>query len=393
MIDWIFGKTGGKSIKEYQLDKINKTLELVLEKSVFYKQYYRDYDIQSINSFEDFEKLPFTTAEDLTDFGKQMLCVPQNEIERIVTLQTSGTTEEPKRVWFTSEDQELTVDFFDNGMRCLVNEGDNVLILLPYKTPGSVGDLLRQGLERLGCGVFPYGLIDDYSDACKFMINNKITSLVGNPVQVLKLAEFAKMSRLDIQLNSILLSTDYVPDAIVKRVANLWKCKVFEHYGMTEMCFGGGVYCEFLTGYHMREADLYFEIVSDKGETLPDGEYGEVVFTTLTRTGMPLIRYKTGDYGRFIKEHCACSSDLRVMEKIRRRVDGGVQVEGKEFFVSDFDEIYFSDEKVVDYTVEIVNEKINTRITTINDIMKTNGQQNRLDKRQIIIGGTNGTKN
>ena len=393
MIDWIFGKTGGRSIKEYQLEKINETLELVLEKSVFYKQHYRDYDIQSMNSFEDFDKLPFTTAEDLTDFGKQMLCVPQNKIERIVTLETSGTTEEPKRVWFTVEDQELTIDFFNNGMRCLVSKNDNVLILLPYKTPGSVGDLLKLGLERVGCGIFPYGLIENYEAASEFIVKNEISSLVGNPVQVLKLAELSKVSRLDIQLNSILLSTDYVPDAIVKRLENLWKCKVFEHYGMTEMCFGGGVYCEFLTGYHMREADLYFEIVSDKGETLPDGEYGEVVFTTLTRTGMPLIRYKTGDYGRFIKEHCACSTELKLMEKIKRRVNGGVDVGGKEFFINDFDEMLFSNEKVVDYTIEIVNEKINTRIMTINDIMKTNGQQNRVDKRQIIIGGTNGTKN
>jgi phenylacetate-coenzyme A ligase PaaK-like adenylate-forming protein len=373
---------------EYQLRKLKETLRLVSEKSAYYKKLYRNFNIDAVKSFADFEKLPFVTAEELAVFGPQMLCVPQNEIERIVTLHTSGTAGEPKRVYFTAADQELTIDFFDVGMRCLIGKKDNFMILLPYKTPGSVGDLLRKGLERIGCGVYPYGLIEDYKNAGEFIIKNNITSLVGNPVQVLKLAELAEMYGIDINLSSILLSTDYVPDAIVQRLAALWQCKVFEHYGMTEMCFGGGVYCECLAGYHMREADLYFEIISDKGETLPEGEYGEVVFTTLTRTGMPLVRYRTGDYGRFKKERCGCGDKLRLMEKIKRRVDGGISMGGKEFYMSDFDEMFFSCDKVIDYNLEFRNGKLNVKFITANDVMKNmenEVSQERLIKRQIVF--------
>jgi len=203
-------------------------------------------------------------------------------------------------------------------------------------------------------------------------------------VQALKLAELTKAHGFDIKLRSLLLSADYVPDAIAKRLASLWGCKVFEHYGMTEMCFGGGVFCDNLAGYHMREADLYFEIISEDGKTLPDGEYGEIVFTTLTRTGMPLVRYRTGDYGRFKKQRCECSGELKLMEKIRRRMDGGVSLGGRDFYISDFDEMLFSCDKIVDYDIEFKDGKVNIGILTANDIMESEVLQQRLVKRRIV---------
>ena len=95
-----------------------------------------------------------------------------------------------------------------------------------------------------------------------------------------------------LRLKSVLLTTDYVPEAIVEFVERLWRCTVYNHYGMTEMGLGGGVECQARRGYHLREADLYFEIVNPQTEMpVVEGETGEVVFTTLTRRGMPLIRY------------------------------------------------------------------------------------------------------
>lgn len=389
----ILRRTKGRGIREYQLEKIRETLSLVSENSPYYKGKYQDLNIGAIKSFADFEKLPFMSAEDLTLYGAKMLCVPQNEIERIVTLQTSGTAGEPKRLYFTAADQELAIDFFQTGIGCLLGQRDNFMILLPYKIPGTVGDLLEKGLKRFGCGVFPYGLIESYQNAAEFMIKNNISSLVGHPVQVLKLAEFTRLHGLDLKLTSVLLATDYVPDAIARRVTALWQCPVFEHYAMTEMYYGGGVYCEQLAGYHVFEADLYFEIISDQGQSLPDGEYGEIVFTTLTRNGMPLIRYRTGDYGRFKKERCACSSELRLMEKVRRRVSGGTVIGGREFYLSDFDEMFFSSEKIVDYKLELRNGELNIKITTVGDLAEQDASPERLRKRKIISGDGNETDN
>ena len=385
MVDWIFRKTGGRDIRDYQLEKIKETLRFASENSAYYQKSLHGYNVGGggITNFDDFERLPFVTADDLSAYGWQMLCVPQSDIARIVTLRTSGTTGEPKRLYFTAADQELTVDFFSVGMTCLVSETDNVAIIMPYKTPGSVGDLLGRGLHRIGCGVFPYGHIEDFKNAGEFIINNRITSLVGNPVQILKLACVSEIFALNIKLKSVLLSADYVPDAIVRRLSAMWDCKVFEHYGMTEMCFGGGVFCESLAGYHMREADLYFEIISENGESLPDGEYGEIVFTTLTRNGMPLIRYRTGDYGRFIRERCKCSTELRLMEKIRRRVNDGITIRNREFYTSDFDEMMFSNDKVADYSLEQTNKGINVQIITAEDIIAGKAHRNSQMKRSI----------
>ena len=94
---------------------------------------------------------------------------------------------------------------------------------------------------------------------------------------------------------------------------------------MTEMGLGGGVECQARRGYHLREADLYFEIVHPQtGEPVTEGETGEIVFTTLTRQGMPLIRYRTGDLSRFIPGQCPCGTTLRTLEKVTRRLSGKV---------------------------------------------------------------------
>ena len=93
-----------------------------------------------------------------------------------------------------------------------------------------------------------------------------------------------------------------MPEAIGRVLEERWGCRVYNHYGTTEMGLGGGVQCSARRGYHFREADLFVEIVEPRsGEPVPEGVTGEIVFTTLTRTGMPLIRYRTGDLSRFLR--------------------------------------------------------------------------------------------
>jgi phenylacetate-coenzyme A ligase PaaK-like adenylate-forming protein len=121
-------------------------------------------------------------------------------------------------------------------------------------------------------------------------------------------------------MKAILLSAEYVSDENVRIIEEIWDCKVFEHYGMTEMGLGGAMACETRIGYHPREADLIFEIIDpESGAALPDGEYGEIVFTTLTREAMPLVRYRTGDFSRFIPEPCPCGSKLKRLDRVANR--------------------------------------------------------------------------
>jgi len=117
-----------------------------------------------------------------------------------------------------------------------------------------------------------------------------------------------------------LLSAEYVSQEAVAFIEAQWNCQVFEHYGMTEMGLGCAVSCPTHEGYHVRESDLYLEIIDPKtGKPVADGVWGEVVFTTLTRRAMPFIRYRTGDISRWIEEPCGCGSKLKRLDKVHDR--------------------------------------------------------------------------
>ena len=348
---WIKEKINHGDLQSCQLDKLNETLELARGKSAFYKKHFEGLP-ETLSNLDDLQLFPFTTAEDIRQNPLRFVCVSQGEIQRIVTLQTSGTTGEPKRIFFTAEDQQLTIDFFGVGMSVLTEPDERVLIFLPGETPGSVGDLLRMGLERKGRKPIPYGMVKDPFHALDVMEKEQADCLVGSPTQILSLAR--RWNPKNKAPRTVLLSTDYVPAAIVDVLENIWGCKVFNHYGTTEMGLGGGVECEAHRGYHLREADMYFEIVNpETGEPVPDCEYGEVVFTTLTRRGMPLIRYRMGDRSRFIVNDCPCGTKLRTMEKIRGRFSGFVSVGDETLKLPDLDEVLFPVQGLLNFSVTV----------------------------------------
>lgn len=346
-----------ENLESYQLKKLRETLQYAKEKSRFYSNVLKDVKVEDISTLKDIEKIPFTRAEDIKEQGNRFICVSQNEISRIVTLQTSGTTSEPKRIFFTKEDQELTIDFFHHGMATLVEPGDKVLILMPGKRPGSIGDLLKKGLERLGVESYIYGPVDSVNEVLKIIDEENINSLVGLPQQVYALAKYYKYNKngKSISLKNVLLSADYIPNSIINELKKVWNCQVYEHYGMTEMGLGGGVACDAFKGYHVREGDLYVEVVDPITKLpVPNGEYGEVVFTTLTRKGMPLIRYLTGDISRIIEEPCPCGSPLKRVDKVLYRREECITLEdGKILTITELDELLFCIEEVLNYDATI----------------------------------------
>ena len=356
----ITGESAGdltrKQIEDYQLAKLQETLNWVSGHSCFYKRLYSGIDCQ-LSSFQDVLKLPFTTPEDIKHNPLDFLCVSQDDISRIVTLQSSGTTGKPKRLFFSEADQELTIDFFHHGILTLVQPKDRVLIMLPGDKPGSVGDLLRIGLERAGVTGIVHGLITDPEATLKQIIREKINVLVGIPTQVLSLVRFKDSNdcSVSLKLKSVLLSTDYVPFAIVQEIERVWGCKVFNHYGMTEMGLGGGLECEGFCGYHFREADIYVEII-DPGSDRPvlEGQPGEIVISTLTRSAMPLIRYRTGDRSRFIPGLCKCKTVLKRLELITSR-DRVYLTQTDYLTMADFDEVLFALDDVLDFEVTLTD--------------------------------------
>lgn len=343
-------------IDAYQLEKLRETIDLCREKSLFYRRHLKGFSGRHIAALRDLSRLPFTTSQDISDNSLQFLCVSQDEIQRVVTLQTSGSTGNPKRLYFARQDLELTIDFFAHAMSAFVQSGDKVLILLPGEKPDSVGDLIAKGLARIQVRGLIHGPVRDPARTAQEITAQTPACLIGIPTQVLWLARTQHIPPGIIR--NIILTTDYVPFAIVRELEELWNCQVFNHYGMTEMGLGGGIECKSREGYHLREADLYVEIVDpDTGTPMQDGEFGEIVFTTLTRNGMPLIRYCTGDMSRFLPEPCACGTVLKRLEWVQGRLANRVRLGGREILtMRDLDEAIFPIPDILNYQAAITQE-------------------------------------
>ena len=346
------GRSFVEALKAHQLQRLNETIDYARRNTAFYRRRLASFPAAPLSTLSDIARFPFTTPSDLSNDPFSFLAVRQDDVARIVTLRTSGSTGEAKRLFFTEGDLELTVDFFHHGMSTPVRPGQKAAILLPGEKPDSVGDLLLRGLQRMGVHVLMYGPVADPLHAAEAVVSFGAHCLVGIPTQVLAVARSRTGASIATGgIESVLLSTDYVPRAIAATLEEIWGCRVFTHYGMTEMGLGGGVECEALNGYHLREADLYFEVVDhETGEACSDGTMGEVVFTTLTRRGMPLIRYRTGDIARILPDPCPCGSVLRRMERVRGRWDGVIRL-GPECILtlSDMDEALFRLRDLLDY--------------------------------------------
>jgi len=364
--EWIAGKICGSpnpspllsrgDIDRYQLEKLRQVVDYVQRNSPFYRRLLEGHTGSELKTFDDLASFPFTTGADIRESALRFLCVSQDEIARVVTLNTSGTTGASKRLFFTADDLELTVDFFHHGMSTLVSPGQRVLILLPGEKKDSVGDLLRRGLARMNVEGIVHGPVRDVRRAISDISEFSADCLVGIPTQVLWIARTAGAAIDRGRIKSVLLSTDYAPRAIVRELERLWQCPVFDHYGITETGLGCAVECEALSGYHIREADLYIEII-DPGTGRPcrEGQEGEVVLTTLTRTGMPLIRYRTGDIYHVIPDPSPCGTVLSRLARVSGRLDGRVQAgKGHILAIPDLDEAMFPIEGLINYSAELI---------------------------------------
>lgn len=291
----------------------------------------------------------FTTPEDLRKDPEAFLCVPPKEIVRIITLRTSGSQGNPKRVFFTAEDLEATADFFTPGMALMTKPGQSVVVFMEGAGEYTIGGLLKKALARNQAECLIHGLIRDFEAAGKAA--EGADCLVGIPGQLLRLSRL----RPDLHPRTVLLSGDYVPDSVCRELQTVWGAEIFQHWGMTETGYGGAVECSAHAGGHLRHGDLLLEIIDPKtGRPVPAGSYGELVLTTFARRGMPLIRYRTGDIGRMRSDPCGCGDCLPRLDKVMGRRENLIFLpDGDMISIHLLDEILYLCPGVKDFSVSM----------------------------------------
>lgn len=297
------------SLLAWQRDRAIEVAEFARERSPYYRRLLGD------SCLKDFSALPFTDGGLLAENSSQMLCVSQSEIARIRTFPTSGTTGTPKRMYFSIEDQKQTAEFFFEGMSFIASAEKPTLIMMSNDRPGSIASLLQEGLRRRNKASVIYGRPKNPAETA--LAIKEAGCLVGFPSDIFYLCrKFPELSP-----DSVLLSADYIPSSLCKAIEEKWRCQVFCHYGLTETCYGLAVECPAHQGMHLRHADFLVEIIDAiSGEVLPFGEEGEIVLTSLRKSPLPLIRYRTGDSAGLTAEKCGCGSALPRLSRVSGRL-------------------------------------------------------------------------
>jgi phenylacetate-coenzyme A ligase PaaK-like adenylate-forming protein len=343
------------AIDAWQLARINDTLGRARSDSPFYRSR-PGWNGGRISSFADLRQLPFTCSDDIVRNDPALVTLSQSAISRVVTLPSSGTSGPPKRLFFTADEQEATIDFFQHGMGLFTRPGDRVAVAFASERPGSVGDDLAEALRRLGATPVPVPSTLPPAEFATLLWCEGATVVAGAPVRLLAAARAsAADAGLPLSIRAVLASSERLPKSVARALTAAWGCEVFDHWGMTETGLGGAVECSAHEGCHLRETDLFVEIVDpESGAPVPDGVVGEVVITTLRERAMPLVRYRTGDLAWCTDDACACGSVLRRLGGFRERIGDAVAMPtGGHLTMAMLDEVLFAIDAVSDFTASI----------------------------------------
>ena len=306
-----------EGLEELQLRRLNETLARLKARGGFYKDY-----PEKLESLSDLKKLPFTTARMLSDHPGKFLLTSQSEVTRVISGATSGTTGPAKLVFYTANDTEHTVGFFAAGISEMLSAGEKCLIAFPFTGPFGLGDLIAQAVERLGATPIKAGFGGVWEELIALVKNTQPETYIGFPVTLLSLS---RLYGEGFPIKRALVSGDACPRGVMEELEKALGSKLYPHYGSRECGLGGAVTCPAFAGMHLRENHIIPEIIDEQGNVLPDGEYGELVITTIGADAMPLIRYRTGDYTRILPQ-CLCGGVTRRIDTVSRR-EGIISIE------------------------------------------------------------------
>ncbi len=346
---------GEQDIQDYQLFGLRKVLHYAYRNSPFYRHLWDHNKIKpgQISSLSDLARVPLTEPQSLIKDPYGFLCLSLGEVARAFTLTTSGTTGAKKKAFYSHRDLEQISDFMAACISATQADGGAVQILLPRRSPLGQADLLARGVHSLGRMPLLTGVTLNSEKQWQTIAEFKPSIVVGSVSRLYRLTQESCLlhSVEKMGVKAIIATSEYLSHSMRTRLEQVWGCQVREHYGLTEMGLAVAQECPAQDGFHVNEADLLVEVIDpETGRTLNQGEEGELVFTTLNREAMPLIRYRTHDLSRLIPGRCRCGATLKRIDKVTKRIESIIRLgEEDEIYPALFDEVLFQIPEVIDY--------------------------------------------
>lgn len=331
-------------MRELQLKKLKDLVTYVYRNVDFYKKKFDKAGAKpsDIKNLDDIAKLPFTTKDEMREtypYGL-LACEPKN-LKEIHT--SSGTTGTPVVAGYTENDRTLWKEVMG---RCLAMAGGdkNDVVQNAYGYGMFTGGLgVHYGAEAIGAAVLPISS-GNTRRQLNFMKDFKSTILTCTPSYSLFMAEVAKEMGMDFKefdLRAGIFGAEPWSDNMRVEIEKKLNLKAYDIYGLTEI-IGPGVSCECeaQNGLHINEDYFYPEIINpETGEVLPEGEKGELVFTTLSREGTPIIRYRTRDITWLFRDNCSCGRTTVKMHRLLGRNDDMMILRGVNVFPSQIENV------------------------------------------------------
>lgn len=354
-------------LKKLQGERLKRQVERMYNSVELFKKRMDEKGLKpsDINGVDDLKKLPFSYKQDLRDYYPYgLFAVPMSEIRRVHA--SSGTTGKQIVVGYTENDLKMWADCFARILTaCGADENDFVQISYGLGLfTGGFG--AHDGAVRIGATAIPISS-GNTKRQIQTMIDFGATVLCCTPSYAMYLAEtIAEMGVKDqLSLKAGIFGAEPWTEEMRTQIEEGLGIKAYDIYGLSEIMGPGVSYeCEYQCGMHVCEDNFIPEIIDpDTGEVLPDGETGELVFTTITKEGFPVIRYRTRDICSLNYEKCKCGRTHVRMNKPHDRTDDMLIIRGVNVFPSQIEEVLLKIGEGVTPNYQILVDRVNNTDT------------------------------
>ena len=357
-----------EEIKAFQEQLLQKALHYLAGHSAYYRRMFERCEIRidQIRHIEDLVKIPFTEKKDLQLFNEEFLCCPREKVIDYVT--TSGTLGDPVTFGCTELDLQRLAYNEKKSFACAgLRPGNIVQLMTTLDKRFMAGLAYFLGIRELGASVIRVGngIPELQWDTIRRL---KPDTIMCVPSFILRLIQYAEEHDIDYRRSSIrriigigegLREQDFSLNLLGQRIREKWDVQLFATYSSTEM---GATFseCEYGCGGHIHPELIIVEIIGPDNLPVADGEYGEIVVTTLGVEGMPLLRYRTKDLTALHYDKCPCGRTLVRMDRILGRSDDMLIIRGVNVFPTQIESVILEMPEFEPHYLLLVDRKNNT---------------------------------